>query len=58
MNWYSAVTNPCDGHGCSHLCLLSSTATNGYSCACPDGYMLEDDEVTCTGESLAVTTGN
>ncbi|XP_035222365.1 low-density lipoprotein receptor-related protein 4-like, partial [Stegodyphus dumicola] len=38
--------NKCDGHngGCSHLCLRTSL---GYSCACPTGIRLQDNEHTC-----------
>ena len=34
--------NPCEPNngGCSHLCLLS-TATGGFTCACPDGMILQ-----------------
>ncbi|XP_064634178.1 low-density lipoprotein receptor-related protein 4-like isoform X2 [Lineus longissimus] len=35
-----------DNGGCSHLCL---PALNGFSCACPTGFMLLQDEKTCTG---------
>ena len=36
------VANPCDhgNGGCSHLCLLS-TASAGFTCACPDGMTLQ-----------------
>ena len=43
----SLVVNPCDGHDCSHLCLLSVVAVEGYVCACPDGAILEDDGREC-----------
>ena len=42
------VSNPCDGHTCSYLCLLSSTATVGYSCACPDGSALLGNGRDCS----------
>ncbi|KAG8179495.1 hypothetical protein JTE90_027207 [Oedothorax gibbosus] len=39
---------PCDDNngGCSHLCLLSSSKPF-YTCACPTGVRLKDDNVTC-----------
>ncbi|KAJ8982651.1 hypothetical protein NQ317_019052 [Molorchus minor] len=41
-----AVKNPCNikNGGCTHLCLLRF---NGYSCACPTGIKLGDDDKTC-----------
>ncbi|XP_042909584.1 low-density lipoprotein receptor-related protein 4 [Parasteatoda tepidariorum] len=38
--------NKCEQHngGCSHLCLRTSL---GYSCACPTGIRLQDNEQTC-----------
>ncbi|KAI8432542.1 hypothetical protein MSG28_013539 [Choristoneura fumiferana] len=30
--------SPCDGHNCSHLCLLSTNKT--FTCACPAGMLL------------------
>ncbi len=41
--------NPCEpsNGGCSHLCLLS-TATGGFTCACPDGMVLQGSQ-TCIG---------
>lgn len=41
-----SISNLCslsNGH-CSHLCLLN---TNGYSCACPVGVLLSNDDKTC-----------
>uniref|UniRef100_A0A8C6B9V0 Low-density lipoprotein receptor-related protein 2 n=1 Tax=Monodon monoceros TaxID=40151 RepID=A0A8C6B9V0_MONMO len=38
-------TNPCVHAQCSHLCLLSSERL--YSCACPSGWRLSRDSVTC-----------
>ena len=45
------MSNPCDANGnggCSHLCLLSSTDSRGYSCACPDEMNLDETGLTCT----------
>lgn len=41
--------NPCGttNGGCSHLCLLSSLAFEGYTCACPEGLTLSADRRTC-----------
>lgn len=55
-NFYGIMllgTNPCHvrNGGCSHLCLLSSVNEAGYSCACPDGYIFEEDPLTCSLES-------
>ena len=43
----SVGANPCDGSNCSHICLLSSLAEDGFVCACPDGGTLNDDGQTC-----------
>ena len=42
--------NPCGSGngGCSHLCLLSSDP-NGYSCACPDGWVLQGNQSCIPG---------
>uniref|UniRef100_A0A8C4QIE6 Low-density lipoprotein receptor-related protein 2 n=1 Tax=Eptatretus burgeri TaxID=7764 RepID=A0A8C4QIE6_EPTBU len=39
--------NPCKGHSCSHLCLLSTIQPQQYSCACPSGWTLSQDKHTC-----------
>lgn len=38
------MRNPCEEMkaNCSHFCLLSSTAKDGYQCGCPDGRELVD----------------
>lgn len=43
---YKLGENKCEGHngGCSHLCLRTSL---GYSCACPTGIKLQDNEHDC-----------
>ena len=40
--FFFVASNPCEpgNGGCSHLCLLS-TASRGFTCACPDGMMLQ-----------------
>ncbi|XP_060033733.1 low-density lipoprotein receptor-related protein 2 [Erinaceus europaeus] len=42
-----AAINTCAGASCSHLCLLSSQRPRLYSCACPSGWTLSQDSVTC-----------
>ncbi|XP_078605134.1 vitellogenin receptor-like isoform X4 [Branchiostoma floridae x Branchiostoma japonicum] len=42
--------NPCrngGGNTCSHLCLLSPTQPQGYTCRCPAGWQLQTDGRTC-----------
>ncbi|XP_059560178.1 low-density lipoprotein receptor-related protein 2 [Myotis daubentonii] len=39
--------NSCASAPCSHLCLLSSKRPQLYSCACPSGWSLSPDSVTC-----------
>ena len=39
------AANPCSNVRCSHLCLLSSKSL--YTCACPSGWSLARDSVTC-----------
>lgn len=43
-----AYPNPCgdSNGGCSHLCLIGAGG-NGYSCACPDQFILLSDSKTC-----------
>ena len=33
--------------GCSHLCLLSSASTKNYTCRCPNGMVLGNDNKSC-----------
>lgn len=44
--------SPCDEEngGCSHLCLLSSTSSRSYVCACPTGIQLLSDHKTCAAK--------
>lgn len=40
--------NYCAHRNCSHNCLLSSnSSTTNYSCVCPSGLHLDQDETTC-----------
>ncbi len=45
----SNISNPCmvNNGGCSHLCLISVGGSSS-KCACPDSYLLETDNKTCT----------
>ena len=47
-------SNPCDNNNgsCSHLCLLSAVDPRGYSCHCPHGMRLDDDEKGCIGTAV------
>ena len=51
-----SVTNPCASNNgeCSHLCLLSSSASRGYTCVCPDEMVLGVDGLTCSQSNLHV----
>ena len=46
--------NSCHGSNCSHLCLLTATNEQGFTCACPEGYGLETDGFTCKGDQLSL----
>ena len=48
-----AAPNPCaeNNGNCSHLCLLSSAVSEGYTCACPDGLVNSEDQNVCRGET-------
>ncbi|XP_038048392.1 low-density lipoprotein receptor-related protein 4-like isoform X2 [Patiria miniata] len=72
QGYYEAV-NLCEeaGNPCSHLCLRSPSASEGFTCACPDqatlagdqrtcicsnGNRLSDDGSTCTDENRCLVT--
>ncbi|CAF2466733.1 unnamed protein product [Rotaria sp. Silwood2] len=40
--------NPCQQSRCTQLCLLSHTAPLGYTCACSTGFLLDQDQITCS----------
>uniref|UniRef100_A0A8B9LU25 Low-density lipoprotein receptor-related protein 2 n=1 Tax=Astyanax mexicanus TaxID=7994 RepID=A0A8B9LU25_ASTMX len=40
--------NLCAGSPCTHICLLSAVGPRFYSCACPSGWTLAADQLTCT----------
>ena len=51
---YTADSNPCvNNGGCSHFCLLSSVTTQGYSCSCPEGMVLDGSSLNCTCKNLS-----
>ncbi|CAF4528652.1 unnamed protein product, partial [Rotaria sp. Silwood2] len=41
-------TNPCQQSRCTQLCLLSHSAPLGYICACSTGFILDQDQITCS----------
>uniref|UniRef100_A0A3B4FEE2 Low-density lipoprotein receptor-related protein 2 n=1 Tax=Pundamilia nyererei TaxID=303518 RepID=A0A3B4FEE2_9CICH len=43
-----AGENHCLRSSCTHICLLSAVGPRYYSCACPSGWMLAADQITCT----------
>ncbi|XP_077472512.1 low-density lipoprotein receptor-related protein 2a isoform X9 [Stigmatopora argus] len=43
-----AGNNHCFQNPCTHICLLSAIGPRFYSCACPSGWTLAADQVTCT----------
>ena len=43
------ASNPCATANCSHICLLTGFNEQGYTCTCPDGYVLESDGLLCKG---------
>lgn len=45
---FVGMTDCKNNSACSHLCLLTPT---GSQCACPNGFKLLPDNVTCNGES-------
>lgn len=40
--------NHCSRSPCTHICLLSAVGPAYYSCACPSGWTLAVDQITCT----------
>ncbi|KAM7407483.1 hypothetical protein PAMA_003284 [Pampus argenteus] len=40
--------NHCSRSPCTHICLLSVVGPRYYSCACPSGWTLAADQITCT----------
>ena len=44
----NSVTNPCENHNCSHLCVPSQLAT-GFSCLCDADSSLHVDGTSCIG---------
>ena len=57
-NFFTQGTNTCGVSflgDCSHVCLLS-TSRQGYTCACPDGMVLQRDRTCIAGIIYAYTT--
>ena len=50
------VTNPCRNNNgnCSHFCFLSAINASGYSCACPDSLVLDDNQRDCISKLLGL----
>ena len=51
----SSGNSPCAGAPCSQLCLLSPSASSGYTCMCKPGYRIQPDGKCTVGESHRVT---
>ena len=50
-NYIHAGNNTCEFNNCDHFCLLSSVGADGQSCYCQTGYILNEDQTTCSGKS-------
>ncbi|XP_022104410.1 low-density lipoprotein receptor-related protein 2-like isoform X2 [Acanthaster planci] len=46
--------NPCSSNPCSHLCVLSSKESTGYSCLCPVGQTLQADDSCRAADTFLV----
>lgn len=44
--------NTCETNLCEHICLLSAVGADGQSCVCQSGYILNEDQRTCSGMLL------
>ena len=44
-NQYASDDNPCEGSGCSYLCV---TARDSYRCLCPENAYLGSNKMTCS----------
>lgn len=47
-------TNPCGSRngGCEYICLLSSEASNSYTCVCPDDMVLNRNGRDCSSKLI------
>ena len=45
----NTASDSCLGNNCSHICVLSATHQDGYSCLCPAGLELDDNMTECKG---------
>ncbi|XP_049834004.1 vitellogenin receptor-like [Schistocerca gregaria] len=54
------VRNPCEGAGCSDICMLAPD--DSYTCSCPEGKQLASDQHTCMDlqrkQLIVATAGN
>ena len=41
--------NACENNLCEHFCLLSAVGSDGQSCMCQTGYILNEDQMSCDG---------
>ena len=48
----NTAVNPCTSSNCSYMCLLGATSP-GYTCICPEGQELLEDQSTCEGLLVA-----
>uniref|UniRef100_A0A8C4T9C2 Low-density lipoprotein receptor-related protein 2 n=1 Tax=Erpetoichthys calabaricus TaxID=27687 RepID=A0A8C4T9C2_ERPCA len=46
--------NYCSMSPCTHICLLSSIGPRFYSCACPSGWTLAADMITCVRDPFLI----
>lgn len=53
-----AARNDCLERNCSHICLLSASNTNGYTCACPPGLELDENSRDCKGAGSTACVSN
>uniref|UniRef100_A0A8C9SXP4 Low-density lipoprotein receptor-related protein 2 n=1 Tax=Scleropages formosus TaxID=113540 RepID=A0A8C9SXP4_SCLFO len=49
-----AGVNRCANSPCTHICLLSAVGPRFYSCACPSGFTLAADLMTCKKDPFLV----
>ena len=49
---FISANNTCSGSGCSHICLLSAVRTEGFTCMCPDGFPLGENDKECNRKPI------
>ena len=47
-----AGINTCENNLCAHFCLLSAVGSDGQSCMCRSGFILNEDQFSCSGMYL------